>query len=80
MPTTPTTAFKIGEKQSALEMYLADIYTVQANLAGVPAISVPVGKDKGGLPIGLQLLAPRWQEEKLLRAAKALHEAMGDRS
>lgn len=69
-PTTPTPAFKIGEKtDDPLAMYLQDLFTVTANLAGVPGISVPCGLSKSGLPIGLQLQAPPMEEEKLLAAA-----------
>lgn len=69
-PTTPTTAFKRGEKiDDPLQMYLNDVYTVSANLAGIPGISVPNGADKQGLPIGLQLLGPQWGEETVLRVA-----------
>ena len=69
-PTTPTTAFKIGEHtQNALAMYLADIYTVSANLAGVPAISIPCGLSSEGMPVGLQLQARSFDEASVLRAA-----------
>jgi aspartyl-tRNA(Asn)/glutamyl-tRNA(Gln) amidotransferase subunit A len=69
-PVTSTPAFKIGEKvNDPLAMYLVDLYTVSANLAGVPGISVPCGFSTGGLPIGLQLQAPPLEEERLLRAA-----------
>jgi aspartyl-tRNA(Asn)/glutamyl-tRNA(Gln) amidotransferase subunit A len=68
MPITPTTAFKIGEHtDNPLEMYLADLFSVQANVAGLPAISVPCGKDKNGLPIGLQVIADDFEELKLLQ-------------
>lgn len=68
MPITPTTAFKIGEHTgNPLEMYLADLFSVQANVVGVPAISVPCGKDKNGLPIGLQVIADDFDELKLLQ-------------
>ena len=68
-PTTPTPAFKLGEKAAdPLELYLADIFTVPADLAGVPAISFPCGA-AGNLPVGLQLIAPAFQEERLLRMA-----------
>lgn len=71
MPVSPTTAFKIGEKiDDPLTMYLSDIYTIAANLAGVPGISVPCGFDENNLPIGLQVLAPAFGEEKLLRIAR----------
>lgn len=73
MPTTPTTAFKIGEhSNNPVEMYLADLFSVQANVAGVPAISLPRGKDNQGLPIGMQLLADDFNEGKLLALAKRL--------
>ena len=69
-PTTPTPAFRFGEKvDDPLSMYLNDIYTVTANLAGVPGISVPCGLSSDGLPIGLQLLGPYWSEADLLRLA-----------
>jgi aspartyl-tRNA(Asn)/glutamyl-tRNA(Gln) amidotransferase subunit A len=70
-PTTPTTAFKIGENISdPLQMYLNDIYTTSANLAGIPGLNVPVGKDSLGLPIGAQLLAGQFNETKLFQIAK----------
>ena len=70
-PVAPTPAFRIGELiDDPLAMYLMDIYTISANLAGLPAISVPCGRSAAGLPIGLQLLAPPFEEERLLRAAR----------
>ncbi len=70
-PTAPTTAFRLGEKAAdPLQMYLADICTLAVNLAGLPAISIPCGFDSGGLPIGLQLIAPLFDEVGLLRAAQ----------
>jgi aspartyl-tRNA(Asn)/glutamyl-tRNA(Gln) amidotransferase subunit A len=78
MPVSPTTAFKRGEKVAdPLQMYLADVYTIGANLAGVPGISVPCGFDGEGLPIGLQILGPVFAEEKLLRIAR-MFEAQTD--
>ncbi|MEE9500121.1 MAG: Asp-tRNA(Asn)/Glu-tRNA(Gln) amidotransferase subunit GatA [Candidatus Omnitrophota bacterium] len=69
-PTTPTPAFKIGEKiDDPLSMYLSDIFTIPANLAGIPGISIPCGFTEGGLPIGLQLLAKPFDEEALIRVA-----------
>ena len=69
-PTSPTTAFKIGEKtDNPLEMYLADICTVSVNVAGLPGISLPCGIDKEGLPIGMQLIGNRFEEETLLNFA-----------
>jgi aspartyl-tRNA(Asn)/glutamyl-tRNA(Gln) amidotransferase subunit A len=71
-PTSPTTAFKLGEKMDdPLAMYLNDVYTVPANLAGLPAISVPCGFDSRKLPIGLQLIGRPFDEETLLRLAHA---------
>ncbi|HEY9045335.1 MAG TPA: Asp-tRNA(Asn)/Glu-tRNA(Gln) amidotransferase subunit GatA [Ohtaekwangia sp.] len=73
MPITPTTAFKLGEHtDNPLEMYLADLFSVQANVAGVPAIAVPCGQDNQGLPIGLQLVADDFEESKLLHFSNAL--------
>jgi len=69
-PTTPTPAFKIGEKTNdPLSMYLSDIFTIPANLAGIPGISVPCGFTREGLPIGMQILAKHFDEEALLRTA-----------
>jgi len=71
MPVSPTTAFKIGEKvDDPLKMYLSDIYTIAANLAGIPGISIPCGFDDKNLPIGLQILTPAFSEGKLLRIAR----------
>jgi len=70
-PTTPTTAFKIGEKtEDPLQMYLGDIYTTSANLAGIPGINIPIGKDKDNLPIGMQLMSDQFEEDLLLSFAK----------
>ncbi len=75
-PTSPSTAFKIGERSDdPLAMYLSDIYTVSANLAGVPAISVPCGLSENGLPIGLQLVGNFWSEDVLLNLASAYETA-----
>ena len=75
-PTSPTTAFKIGERiDDPLSMYLSDIYTVSANLAGVPAISVPCGISPEGLPIGVQLVGNFWSEGLLLNLASAYESA-----
>ncbi|MBN2021367.1 MAG: Asp-tRNA(Asn)/Glu-tRNA(Gln) amidotransferase subunit GatA [Pirellulales bacterium] len=69
-PVTPSPAFRLGEKvNDPLAMYLFDLYTITANLAGIPAISIPCGFSSGGLPIGLQLQAPPFEEERLLRGA-----------
>jgi aspartyl-tRNA(Asn)/glutamyl-tRNA(Gln) amidotransferase subunit A len=70
-PTAPTPAFRRGEKlNDPLAMYLADIYTIAANLAGIPGLSVPCGFSPAGLPIGLQLLGPLFGEELLLQVAR----------
>jgi aspartyl-tRNA(Asn)/glutamyl-tRNA(Gln) amidotransferase subunit A len=75
-PTTPTTAFKIGEKaDNPLEMYLSDIFTVPVNIAGLPGISIPCGYDNKGLPIGLQLISQPLTEAKLLKTAYAYEQA-----
>lgn len=69
-PTAPTPAFEIGTKMSdPLQMYLSDIYTISANLAGIPAISIPCGFTKSGLPVGLQILAKPFAEETIFRVA-----------
>jgi aspartyl-tRNA(Asn)/glutamyl-tRNA(Gln) amidotransferase subunit A len=71
-PTTPTVAFELGQNiGDPVQMYLADVFTVSCNLAGLPALSVPCGFDASGLPIGLQLLGPAWSEPVLLRLARA---------
>lgn len=73
LPTTPTTAFKLGENtKDTLAMYLADLFTVQASVSGLPAISVPVGNDVAGLPIGLQIMSKAFEEDKLLAFANYL--------
>ena len=77
-PTTPTPAFKLGEKaDDPLAMYLADIYTVTADLAGIPAISVPCGASRSGLPIGLQIAARHFDEPALFRLGHAYEHARG---
>jgi len=76
-PTTPTPPFRFGEKSNdPLEMYLSDIFTVTANLAGVPALSMPCGITAGGLPIGLQLIGPHFSEAILLRVSHALESEL----
>ena len=73
MPTTPRPAFKLGEKiDDPLQMYLEDIFTVSANLSGLPAVSTPCGRSSANLPIGLQLTGRPFDEATLLRAADAL--------
>lgn len=73
LPTTPTPAFKLGENTAdPVTMYLQDIFTVQANLAGVPAISLPLAKTAAGLPFGIQVMAPYFKEEELLAFSQSL--------
>ncbi|MGA7914426.1 MAG: Asp-tRNA(Asn)/Glu-tRNA(Gln) amidotransferase subunit GatA [Candidatus Acidiferrales bacterium] len=77
-PTAPTPAFKLGEKTAdPLEMYLADIYTVTGSLAGVPGISIPCGKTKAGLPIGMQVFGPHFGEGRILQLSRAFEQADG---
>jgi aspartyl-tRNA(Asn)/glutamyl-tRNA(Gln) amidotransferase subunit A len=76
-PTTPTTAFRLGERaDDPLTMYLSDIFTVTVNLAGLPGLSLPVGRSRAGLPIGAQLIAPPFEETRLLRAGAALERGL----
>src|SRR5258705_373170 len=70
-PTTPGVAFKMGEREDPLQMYLNDIFTIPVNLAGLPGVSIPGGFTQAGLPIGLQLIAPAFDEATLLRVAHA---------
>ena len=75
-PVTPTPAFPLGEKlQDPLQMYLSDMYTISASLAGIPAISIPCGFSQAGLPIGLQLMGRPFEESTILRAANAYEQA-----
>jgi aspartyl-tRNA(Asn)/glutamyl-tRNA(Gln) amidotransferase subunit A len=76
-PTTPTPAFAAGTKTDPYEMYLSDIFTVTANLAGIPAMSLPIGR-VGGLPVGGQLLAPHFAEPGMLAVAAALERSLGE--
>ena len=77
-PTSPTPAFKLGEKTSdPLQMYLADIYTVTGSLAGIPGISIPCGRTKAQLPVGLQILGPHFSESRILQLARAFEKAGG---
>src|SRR2546425_3329012 len=76
--TSPVPAFRLGERTAEpLQMYLADIYTVTGSLAGVPGISVPCGKTPAGLPVGLQILGPRFGEARVLQIAQAFEKAGG---
>jgi aspartyl-tRNA(Asn)/glutamyl-tRNA(Gln) amidotransferase subunit A len=76
-PTTPTPAFKLGEKANdPLAMYLADIYTVTANLAGVPGVTVPCGNSREGLPIGVQVLGKHFDEVTVLRVGHVVEHAL----
>ncbi len=77
-PTTPSAAFAVGEKaDDPIAMYLNDVFTVPASLAGLPAISLPAGLSADGLPLGLHLIGRPFDEETVLRAAQALEEAAG---
>lgn len=75
-PTTPNTAFGLNDKPSIIETYYNDIFTVPANLAGLPAISLPIALDKQKLPIGVQIMAPRFQEAELFRIAFDIEQAI----
>jgi aspartyl-tRNA(Asn)/glutamyl-tRNA(Gln) amidotransferase subunit A len=77
-PTSPTTAFKLGEKTSdPIQMYLSDIFTINVNLAGIPAISIPCGFDKKGLPIGMQIIGNYLEEQKILNLSYAFEQSVG---
>jgi aspartyl-tRNA(Asn)/glutamyl-tRNA(Gln) amidotransferase subunit A len=77
-PTAPSDAFPVGEKMDdPIAMYLNDVFTVPASMAGLPGISVPAGLSEGGLPLGLQLLGRAFDEETVLRAADVLETAAG---
>lgn len=77
-PAAPTTAPKLGESLSdPIAMYLSDIYTISVNLAGLPGMTVPCGKDKNGLPVGLQLIADSFNEKDILRAAYSYEQSIG---
>jgi aspartyl-tRNA(Asn)/glutamyl-tRNA(Gln) amidotransferase subunit A len=77
-PTAPTPAFRLGEKTAdPLQMYLADVYTVTGSLAGVPGISVPCGKTRAGLPVGMQILGPHFSEDRVLQLAHAFEKSGG---
>jgi aspartyl-tRNA(Asn)/glutamyl-tRNA(Gln) amidotransferase subunit A len=74
-PTTPSAAFRTGEKEDPLSMYLNDVFTIPVNLAGLPGVSVPAGFTKGGLPVGLQVIGKAFDEAAVLRTAKAYEGA-----
>jgi aspartyl-tRNA(Asn)/glutamyl-tRNA(Gln) amidotransferase subunit A len=76
-PTTPTTAFPLGAKADPYEMYLSDIFTATANLAGVPAMSLPIGRVEG-LPVGGQLIASHFDEHRMFAVAYGLETALGE--
>ena len=77
-PVSPTTAFKLGEKsKDPLKMYLTDIFTIPASMAGLPAMSVPIAKDQQGLSIGLHLIGPRFQENTLIKAGRIVELLAG---
>ncbi|MGH9884938.1 MAG: amidase family protein, partial [bacterium] len=76
-PTTPTTAFTLGSKSDPYDMYLSDVFTATANLAGVPAMSVPIGR-VDGLPVGGQLIANHFDERQMFVAAFALERELGE--
>lgn len=74
LPTTATTAFKFNEKKNPLEMYMSDIFTIPMNLAGIPAISIPFGKDNKGLPIGIQIAGKWFEEGEIFQISYALEQ------
>lgn len=77
-PVAPTTAYALGEKrENPLEMYLGDIHTVPANIAGIPALSLPCGRDAKGLPIGVQVMGAQWMEPLLYRVGQEIERAFG---
>jgi aspartyl-tRNA(Asn)/glutamyl-tRNA(Gln) amidotransferase subunit A len=78
-PTAPTTAFKFGEHSGdPLAMYLEDIYTVNINLAGIPSLALPCGKDENGMPIGMQIMGPQFSEDLIYRVGYAFEEKNGE--
>ena len=77
-PTSPTTAFEIGARvDDPVQMYMSDICTISANLAGLPAFSQPVGFDDNGLPVGAQVIGPALSEQRLFQAAALIEENSG---
>jgi aspartyl-tRNA(Asn)/glutamyl-tRNA(Gln) amidotransferase subunit A len=80
-PVSATTAFKAGDKaKDPLQMYLTDIFTIPASLAGLPGISVPCGQDQSGLPIGIQILGPRMEDARVLQAASLIERILGGKA
>jgi aspartyl-tRNA(Asn)/glutamyl-tRNA(Gln) amidotransferase subunit A len=75
LPATPTTSFKLGSIQDPLKMYMQDIYTISANLAGVPALTLPIGFSKENLPVGMQLQGPLLKDSRVLRFAHHFSKA-----
>jgi aspartyl-tRNA(Asn)/glutamyl-tRNA(Gln) amidotransferase subunit A len=75
-PSAPFTAFKAGEKSDPLSMYLCDVFTIPASMAGLCALTLPIGFDQQGLPIGLHMQAPAFGEDRLLAYAHALEQAI----
>jgi aspartyl-tRNA(Asn)/glutamyl-tRNA(Gln) amidotransferase subunit A len=74
MPTSPVPAWDLGAKiNDPVSMYLMDIFTVQANMVGIPAISMPLGKDSAGCGIGIQLMADKFKENELLKFVQSIH-------
>ena len=72
-PTTSSTAYRLGEKTlDPIQMYLGDLFTVQANVAGIPGLSIPMGEDSNGLPMGFQLMTYPFQEDKMLDLGERL--------
>ena len=77
LPTTPATAFRFGEKSDdPIAMYLEDIFTVHANMVGIPAISIPIATHSNGLPFGMQLMTPRFSENLLLATAEMIQNGL----
>ena len=77
-PSTPSSAFKIGEKKDdPVSMYLNDIFTVPVNLAGLPGIDIPAGHDAAGYPLGLQIIGKAFKEQEILDVAYAMEEKIG---
>ena len=80
IPTTPELPFKLGEKKKdPLAMYLSDIFTVNVNLAGLPSISIPCGFSSSNLPVGVQIIAPHFKEERIFEVASAVEFALNRR-